>query len=266
MPAKSRTLQAAKTRAKRQTPIDFSTVPLARKAPLIKYSPQLATLVQSVPAGPGWLYEAKFDGYRLMAHREGDRVQLLSRRGLDWSGRFKTIVEALRSIPLASFVIDGEACALDKQGQPSFQLLQGSMERGTTAPMAYFVFDLLYADGYDLAGLPLIERKQLLERVVGKAAENPRVQLSPYYLAEGAEILSRVCHMGLEGVICKRAQGAHSPVRTREWLKVKCLHRQGARCHRVVDAIGVPAAFRIVAARRLSRWQAGLCGAGWNGL
>jgi hypothetical protein len=167
--------QAAKARLKRRALIDLSAVPLARKAAFAQYAPQLATLVRSVPSGPGWMYEAKFDGYRLMAHRDGERVRLLSRRGLDWGARFKGIVQALGSLPASSFVIDGEACALDDQGRPSFQLLQNHMERGAAAPMAYFAFDLLYADGYDLAAVPLIERKQLLQKVVAGRAPKPRL-------------------------------------------------------------------------------------------
>lgn len=204
----------------------FSAAAGARRAAMREYQPQLCTLVDEVPEGSGWIHELKFDGYRLLAHRDGEDVRLLSRRGLDWANRFKTIVEAIRAFPVSNCVIDGEACALDANGRPSFQLLQGVVKKNTAAPMVYFAFDLLYADGYDLSDVPLIERKRLLREILAAAPSTPTIDFSEHFLSDGRAMHQQVCEMALEGVISKRADGPHTPTRSRDWLKIKCGHRQ----------------------------------------
>jgi bifunctional non-homologous end joining protein LigD len=126
---------------------------------------QLATLVKEVPKrGSHYLYELKYDGYRILAVKSGAELRLLSRRALDWTKQFAVVASAAKKVPSAEFVIDGEVCALDERGIPRFQLLQ---DRAGQAPrLAYFVFDLLWLDGEDLRPLPLEERRARLARVL----------------------------------------------------------------------------------------------------
>ncbi len=179
--------------------------------------PMLATLVRKLPQGPEWEYELKLDGYRLQAVKESDKVHLYSRRGNDFTKKFARIATAVSKIKAASFILDGEAVAVDKQGRPSFQMLQnrGSLPAGWS--LVYYVFDLLHLDGKDLKGRPLKERRSLLEKVIG----NSGVLLSQSLPGTLNQIMQAVKQHGLEGVIAKRLDSKYQAgERSKCWLKL----------------------------------------------
>jgi len=135
----------------------------AKKAKLPAFvQPQLATLVDSVPQGDEWLHEIKFDGYRILCWIDNKRAKFLTREAQDWTGRFGALVEAAQGLPIRQAFLDGEVVALEENGKTNFQLLQNSIKQNNTATLVYFVFDLLYLDGWDLSRSPLRERKKIL--------------------------------------------------------------------------------------------------------
>src|SRR3954470_22286878 len=128
--------------------------------------PQLAMLRRDVPAGDGWLFETKYDGYRCEVAVAGDLVRLYTRRGHDWSWQFGAVAPAFSRLTRGSALIDGELCAIGPAGRSNFTLLKNSLDGKT--PLVYFAFDLLEQDGEDLTDLPLLERKARLERLLSK--------------------------------------------------------------------------------------------------
>ena len=155
---------------------ECAAVPSVGKAPgppkWIK--PQLTRLAEEAPGGPDWLHEIKYDGYRVHARIDGDKIQLLTRTGLDWSHRYKRTIEALRSLEVKSVYLDGELCALNADGVPVFSRLQAAMDEGRTDQLVFFAFDLLFLNGQDTAQLPLIERKERLKRLFKKEVQGLR--------------------------------------------------------------------------------------------
>lgn len=199
--------------------------PRAKASPLPSFRPlQLATLVDSVPAGDKWLFEMKYDGYRCLAALSGDDVRLYTRNGLDWTRQFSALVEPLRQLDIGSALIDGEICAFDEKGRTDFTTLKRVLSEG--GRLEYFAFDLLEADGKDLTRLPLLERKARLEKLLGKSARRDPVQYSPHVAGQGQKVLDALCREGHEGVIAKRADDPYRGERTKSWLKIKCLKRQ----------------------------------------
>ncbi|HEX3128913.1 MAG TPA: DNA polymerase ligase N-terminal domain-containing protein, partial [Thermoanaerobaculia bacterium] len=137
--------------------------PGARKAKIpAKIEPQLATLVSEPPKGEEWLHELKFDGYRILCELRDGKVKAVTRGGKDWADRFGVVTRAVAGLPAREAVLDGEVAVLLPNGTTSFQALQNALGDDTNADMVYFVFDLLYLDGYDLRGVPLLERKRAL--------------------------------------------------------------------------------------------------------
>jgi bifunctional non-homologous end joining protein LigD len=120
--------------------------------------PQLTRLVDEAPEGPDWLHEIKYDGYRMHARVDGGKAQLLTRTGRDWSHRYRFTTGALRSLPVTTAYLDGELCAISPNGVPLFSRLQAAMDEGRTDTLVFFVFDLLYVDGANIAALPLTQR------------------------------------------------------------------------------------------------------------
>jgi bifunctional non-homologous end joining protein LigD len=190
--------------------------------------PQLATLVDRVPAGAGWQYEIKYDGYRVLAHVRGSEVRLISRNGLEWTARFAGIQRELKRLRLRDAVLDGEVCYLLDDGRTDFQHLQNSLHGAVTAErqdrLVYFVFDLLLEDGTDWRGRPLTARRDRLQRVLQRAG-GP-VRFGEHLSGDGAEVLEQACKLGLEGIIVKRADAPYRAGRSTDWLKVKCSKRQ----------------------------------------
>jgi bifunctional non-homologous end joining protein LigD len=149
-------------------PLDPSEITGARKAPLpTKLMPQLATLVAEAPDGDDWLHEIKFDGYRMIARLDRGSVTMLSRNGKDWTRRFPEIEKELGILPVKSAVLDGEVVHLEPNGVTSFAALKADLSAGKTDGLVYYVFDLLYLDGYLLTVAALEARKATLHRLLG---------------------------------------------------------------------------------------------------
>ncbi len=187
--------------------------------------PELATLADAMPAGPNWIHEVKFDGYRTLALVEGKRVRMLTRTGLDWTAKFQTLADDLARLGVTSAMLDGEIVALDDKGASSFKTLQDELSHGHSDRLQYYVFDLLSLDGEDLRGLPLLERKRWLKTLLQKGDAGERVLYSEHFAYE-SDVLEHVCGLAYEGVICKRGDARYSSGRNRNWLKVKCHKRQ----------------------------------------
>lgn len=185
---------------------------------------QLATLVDTVPAGDGWLFEMKYDGYRCLAAIKGKSVRLYTRNGLDWTEQFGALVEPLQKLGLRSALIDGEVCAFDGKGRTDFTTLKNVLSDG--GRLEYFAFDLLEHNGKDLTQKPLRERKAALQKLLGKAARKDPVQYSSHVAGHGQKVLDALCRDGHEGVIAKRADDPYRGARSKSWLKIKCLRRQ----------------------------------------
>ena len=192
------------------------------KAPPSFKEPQLATLVDDVPPGDGWIHEIKYDGYRLLLSVGDGVATAFTRNGLDWSDKFKSLVKAAARLP-AGCLIDGEAVALDEDGHPSFQLLQSTL-KGGGAPLAFYAFDLLIDRGKDIRKLPNIERKARLAALL--EGVHPPILYGDHIVGRGEEMFDAVCKQGGEGIISKKANAAYSGTRTRNWLKIKCIQRQ----------------------------------------
>jgi bifunctional non-homologous end joining protein LigD len=181
-----------------------------------EYAAMLATLSEDLPRGEGWLYEIKWDGYRALAYVRGGECRLVSRNGNDLTERFPAIAKAVeKAVKSPECVLDGEVCALDDQGRPSFSLMQ----QGTGAALIYAVFDVLEIDGEPVVDLPLAERHQRLESLIDK--RNRTVRISEAF-EDGESLLAAAREQGLEGVIAKRADSRYQQgKRTRDWLKIK---------------------------------------------
>ena len=186
--------------------------------------PQLTRLVNEAPTGGDWLHEIKYDGYRMHARLDGGQAALLTRTGLDWSHRYRRTIEALRALPVKSAYLDGELCALGSEGVPSFSRLQAAMDEGRTGELVFYAFDLLHLNGTSTAALPLIERKERLQRLFKK--DLPAVRFSEHVLGDGPRFRAEACRLGLEGVISKRVDRAYAPGDRGLWVKSKCLNRE----------------------------------------
>jgi bifunctional non-homologous end joining protein LigD len=204
-------------------------LPGARRAPQPKsLKPQLATLAAKVPNGDRWLHELKFDGYRILAFVNNGSVRLLTRQAQDWTHRFQSVAAAFERLPLRQAILDGEIVASNEQGISDFQKLQNSLKRGDDRSLVCYLFDIPYCENFDLAAVPLAERKEFLRGVV--LAENPKnegiLRYSDHIEGLGSNILEHACRAGMEGIISKLADSSYHSGRTRDWLKIKCLQRQ----------------------------------------
>jgi bifunctional non-homologous end joining protein LigD len=186
--------------------------------------PELALQSTSPPDGSDWLHELKLDGYRIQARKEATTVQLLTRTGLDWTHRMKTIAAQVEALAVESAVFDGEVVVLASDGTTSFADLQAAFQDGIKKPLTYFVFDLLHLNGHNLRGLPLVERKTLLDEVLQNAGEYLR--FSEHIEGNGAMLFHRACELHAEGIVSKRAGGQYTSGRSGDWLKAKCVHEQ----------------------------------------
>jgi bifunctional non-homologous end joining protein LigD len=183
--------------------------------------PMLATLTDAPFDAPGWVFETKWDGFRLIASIDERRVTLCSRSGLIVSKTYKPIAKALEKLK-GDAVIDGELVALDANGVSRFQLLQNALR--TSANLHYCVFDIMFGDGEDLRDLPLIERKNRLRSILPK---DPLLTYSEHWPEHGKRLFREAQRLGLEGIMAKRGQSRYlSGVRGKDWLKIKTGKRQ----------------------------------------
>ncbi len=182
--------------------------------------PALCTAAARSPTGADWVHELKLDGYRIQAHVRHGAVRLFTRNGHDWTDRFTGAAPGLATLPDA--VLDGELVALDRAGNPDFAALQAAIERGKTADLVFFAFDLLWQDK-DLRDLPLRDRKGALERLLSPAPAG--VRLLVHFDAPGEAVLKSACRLGLEGVVSKKAGSPYVSGRQASWVKAKCRGR-----------------------------------------
>jgi bifunctional non-homologous end joining protein LigD len=187
-------------------------------------APELALQSATPPSGSGWLHELKLDGYRIQARKDGDTVQLLTRTGLDWTHRMKSIAGLVSDLPVEKAILDGEVVVLAENGTTSFADLQAAFQEGVKKSLTYFAFDLLHLNGHNLRSLPLIERKKLLERVVGDDGEFLR--FGEHVETSGDVVFQKACELQAEGIISKRAASKYSSGRSGNWLKMKCVREQ----------------------------------------
>ncbi|HET6252662.1 MAG TPA: DNA ligase D [Puia sp.] len=220
-PVKSKSAKTKPSESKPPKPTP-SIPPSAPKKPMPKdLSPMLATLVDKPFDDEGWSYEIKWDGYRALAYLQKGKVELRSRNNKTFE-KYYPIYTAFQQWPLSA-LLDGEIVVLNEKGQSNFGDLQNwrSEADGT---LVYYVFDLLWLEGRDLTGLPLSERRALLQSIV---PPGDVIRYSDSFETGGKEFFAKAQELGLEGIMAKRADSLYTPgARTREWLKVKTASRQ----------------------------------------
>jgi bifunctional non-homologous end joining protein LigD len=229
----SRTGLAADERAKsadsKKAPKKRSSIAIpkgAKAEPLPKFiPPQLASTSERPPIGKDWLHELKLDGYRMQARLDGGKVQLLTRSGLDWTHRMRSIATSLEALSAKTALLDGEVIVLDERGISSFAALQAAFQEGAKHALHYYLFDLLHLDGHSLRDRPLTERKTLLADLIDDL-DDDTVRLSEHVRDEKAAIFEDVCRHGAEGIVSKRAESVYLSGRSASWVKVKCGLRQ----------------------------------------
>jgi bifunctional non-homologous end joining protein LigD len=185
------------------------------------YRPMLATLVDELFDDKAWVFETKWDGFRLITEKRGDAVRLWSRNGIDVTTKYALLLPALQKIK-GSCVIDGELCALDARGRSRFQLLQNALNK--KARLLYVVFDALFVNRKDIRERPLFDRKGILKSLLPR---DPLLRYSEHVAEFGNREFDKAQRAHEEGVMAKRAAGLYySGKRTREWLKFKAVHEQ----------------------------------------
>jgi bifunctional non-homologous end joining protein LigD len=187
-----------------------------RNLPAGFIQPCQPTLVANPPAGPGWLHEVKHDGFRILARKQGERVEVWSRRGAVFNDRFPRIAEAVGALPVDNALLDGEAVVFMPDGHSDFGALR-SKEGGEQASLVSF--DLLSLEADDLRQRPLDERREALAQLVAGA---DAICFSVALAAEGALVFAHACKHGLEGIVTKRTSSRYRSGPSRNWLK--CLN------------------------------------------
>ena len=186
--------------------------------------PMLATLSDKPFNSKDWIFEIKWDGYRVITRKKGNEIHLSSRNQLSFDNKFSSIRSALKAVK-GSAVLDGEVIAVDEKGNPSFQKLQNFQKTGI-GTIAYYVFDLLWYDGYSLKELPVIERKDLLKGII---PEMDNVFFCEHIEEKGKELFRQAKKMGLEGIIAKEKSGKYyENSRSTGWLKIKTVEAMEA--------------------------------------
>ena len=199
--------------------------------------PCLATRAERVPIGPLWAHEIKHDGYRFICRRDGDRVRVFSRRGLDWTDRVPSIVAAMRSLRARTATLDGEAVVARDDGVTDFAALRSALSRRVGGAAVFlYAFDLLELDGQDLRREPWLVRRETLASLIRKAG--PGIALSEHLDGDGEAIFHHACVLGLEGIVSKRRDAPYRSGRSPDWIKVKNPNAPAAT--RVIEWIPAP--------------------------
>src|SRR3989454_5399325 len=174
----------------------------------------------------GWLFEVKLDGYRMRAACQGGAPILYSRKGLDFTESFPEIARAIKAIPFEGVILDGELVVLNESGHPSFNKLQARAKLGAReakraaieSPATLYVFDLLAFEGYDLRKLPLIKRKEILQKILPPTGP---LRYSEHFAKNGEALYEQVVNLGLEGIVAKKADSPYRSGRSSDWLKIR---------------------------------------------
>jgi bifunctional non-homologous end joining protein LigD len=191
--------------------------------------PMLATLVDEPFSNPEWVFETKWDGFRSLCFIRNGKLRFVSRNQIEMTAQYPELANVGEQIAAREAILDGEIVALDKDGMPRFQLLQPRVGRKSgiealrgKGRIVYFVFDLLYCDGYDLMPCPLTERKSVLERILKPASF---IKLSDHIVGDGDDFFEQIEKFHLEGMVAKRAASAYLQKRSSDWLKIKTVLR-----------------------------------------
>jgi bifunctional non-homologous end joining protein LigD len=183
-------------------------------------APQLCQTVERPPAGDNWLHEIKFDGYRIQLRVADGVATLKTRKGLDWTAKYREIAKAASALP--DCVIDGEICALDENGAPDFSALQAALSEAKTGNLVYFAFDLVFEGNDDLRADRLIDRKQRLKAMFDENGEDPRLRFVDHFETGGDAVLRSACKLSLEGIVSKQKDAPYRSGRGDTWVKSKC--------------------------------------------
>ncbi|XYJ08900.1 DNA ligase D [Telluria sp. B2] len=192
-----------------------------------EFAPELATLVDGPPPDPEeWVFEVKFDGYRMLVRIENGKVRLITRNNNDWTDRLAPLKDELERMGLPDGWYDGEIVVHDANGRPNFGMLQLAFDGSHGADILYFLFDVPYLGGYDLREVALVERRALLEGALAQAQPSEKVRFSAEFGNDPEGLVVAACKIGLEGVIGKRRDSHYVSRRSPEWIKLKCGMRQ----------------------------------------
>jgi bifunctional non-homologous end joining protein LigD len=184
--------------------------------------PQLATLKSKAPVGSKWLHEIKYDGYRLQIHLNKG-VRIFTRNGHDWTNRFPVIAGSF-DIPVERAIFDGEVVVVH-EGRTNFSELQADLASGRQTRMAFYAFELLFLEGFDLRKSPQSERKRVLKMLFDETRLQEPVLYSEHMLTDGNEMFAASCKLGFEGIVSKNAEAPYRSDRNDGWLKVKCVQK-----------------------------------------
>ena len=174
------------------------------------------------PNGEGWGHELKLDGYRLLLRVENGKATLKTRKGLDWTSKFPEIAATAEALP--DCMLDGEVCALNDRGVPSFSALQAALSDEDTEALVFFVFDMLFAKHEDLRGMPLVDRKERLKELLDDQPKKfgDRIRYLEHVVTAGDDVLASACKLDMEGIVSKRLDAGYSSDRNGGWQKSKC--------------------------------------------
>lgn len=230
--AKPTAKRARKTAGKRSAKADAAQDPSvpegAIEATLPKeFTPELATLVDGPPPDPeNWVFEVKFDGYRMLTRIENGEVRLITRNNNDWTDKLAPLQQEIARMGLPDGWYDGEIVVHDANGRPNFGMLQLAFDGSKGADILYFLFDAPYLGGYDLREVALVDRRALLEGALIQAKASDKVRFSAEFGNDPEGLVVAACKIGLEGVIGKRRDSHYVSRRSPEWIKLKCGQRQ----------------------------------------
>src|SRR5271165_2387886 len=187
--------------------------------------PLLAYTAAQAPDGPDWLHEIKYDGYRLLAQLRDGKVRLSTRKGLDWTGKFRALAARLAELPVEAALIDGELVHIEPDGTTNFGHLQDAIANERTDSLVFYAFDLPYLDGWDLTGAALEDRKAVLARLVSPNGDGA-LRYSDHQIGRGPDFFCHACGYQLEGIVSKRRDSTYRSGRHDSWLKIKCANRE----------------------------------------
>jgi bifunctional non-homologous end joining protein LigD len=189
-------------------------------------SPQLATLADAPPAGPEWVHELKYDGYRALVRIEDGKARVFSRSGKDWTHAMAGVARAAAALPVDAAWLDGEVVVMQADGRSSFQALQNALSGDEAAPLTYVVFDAPFLDGRDLRKLPLVSRKQAVHALIARAGDQEVVRYADHIEGDGVAFFEQAIKHGVEGIVSKRRDAPYESRRTTTWRKVRGQQRQ----------------------------------------
>lgn len=218
-------------RSRRQYGLQSPALDIARELPGVRIGalpkfiePALATDTSKPPSGANWVHEIKFDGYRAQLHKRDHGTKMFTRRGYNWSDRFRNIIAGCGVLNVHHAVLDGEVVILTPEGRSDFQALEGALAKKTgDNRLIYYAFDILYLETFDLRGCTLFDRKRVLYALL-ENAKGP-IRYSEHLEASGSDVYAKACELELEGIVSKRADGKYESGRTSLWMKTTCRHR-----------------------------------------